>query len=90
MWDGVEEKFRKKLAMWKRQHIAKGGRLTLIRNTPSNLPIYLMSLVRMPRGVSTRLEKITKGFPLGEQCFRKEDPSDKLEAGLLKQSKKGV
>ena len=58
VWDGVEEKFRRKLAMWKRHHISKGGRLTLIRSTLSNLPIYLMSLLRMPRGVSSRLEKI--------------------------------
>ena len=25
VWDGVEERFRKKLASWKRQHISKGG-----------------------------------------------------------------
>ncbi|RVX14113.1 LINE-1 reverse transcriptase-like [Vitis vinifera] len=28
-WDGIEERFRKKLAMWKRQYISKGGRITL-------------------------------------------------------------
>ena len=44
VWDGVEERFRRKLANWKRQYISKGGRLTLIRNTLSNLPIYIMSL----------------------------------------------
>ena len=31
VWDGVEEWFRKRLAMWKRQYTSKGGRLTLIR-----------------------------------------------------------
>ena len=30
VWDGVKERFRKRLAMWKRQYISKGGRLTLI------------------------------------------------------------
>ena len=30
VWDGVEQRFRKKLALWKRQYISKGGRLTLI------------------------------------------------------------
>ena len=44
VWDGVEERFRRKLANWKRQYISKGGRLTLIRNTLSNLPIYIMPL----------------------------------------------
>ena len=30
VWDGVEERFRKRLAMWKRQYLSKGGRATLI------------------------------------------------------------
>ena len=30
VWDGVEERFRKKLTLWKRQFISNGGRLTLI------------------------------------------------------------
>ena len=58
VWDGVEERFRKQLALWKRQYISKGGRLTLIKSTLSNLPIYTMSLYRMPIGVKLRLEKI--------------------------------
>ena len=44
VWDGVEERFRRKVAIWKRQYISKEGRLTLIRSTLSNLPVYLLSL----------------------------------------------
>ena len=33
VWDVVEEWFRKRLAMWKRRYISKGGRLTLIQST---------------------------------------------------------
>ncbi|KAJ9671012.1 hypothetical protein PVL29_027135 [Vitis rotundifolia] len=29
-WDGVDGRFRKRLTMWKRQYISKGGRITLI------------------------------------------------------------
>ena len=36
-WDRVEERFRKRLIMWERQYISKGGRLTLICNTLSSL-----------------------------------------------------
>ncbi|RVW27976.1 hypothetical protein CK203_094127 [Vitis vinifera] len=32
MWDGVEERVRRRLALWKRQYISKGGRVTLIKN----------------------------------------------------------
>ena len=49
--DGVKERFRRRLAMWKRQYISKGGRVTLIRSTLSNLPIYFMSLLRLPSSI---------------------------------------
>ena len=58
VWDGVEERFLRRLAMWKRQYLSKGGRATLIRSTLSNLPIYLMSFLRLPSLVSRRLEQI--------------------------------
>ena len=58
VWDGVEERMRKSLALWKRQFISKGGRITLIRSTLASMPIYLMSLMRIPRVVRLRLEKI--------------------------------
>ena len=44
VWDGVEERFRKRLAIWKSQYISKGGRLTLIRSTLSYLLIYTSCL----------------------------------------------
>ena len=62
VWDGVEERFRKKLTLWKRQHISKGGRMTLIKRTLSNLPIYIMSLYKLSKGVKIRLDKIQRDF----------------------------
>ena len=64
-WDGIEERFRKRLAMWKRQYISKGGRITLIRSTLSNLPIYFMSIFQLPRAARMRLEQIQKDFLWG-------------------------
>ena len=51
VWDGVEERFRKRLFMWKRQYISKEGRVTLPRSTLSCLSIYFMFLFCMPRVV---------------------------------------
>ncbi|RVX16052.1 putative ribonuclease H protein [Vitis vinifera] len=65
VWDGVEERFRRRLSMWKRQYLSKGGRATLIRSTLSNLPIYLMSLLCLPSSVRRRLEKIQRDFLWG-------------------------
>ena len=65
MWDTIEERFRRRLASWKRQYISKGGRVTLIKSTLSNLPIYFMSLFRIPSLVCKRLEKIQRDFLWG-------------------------
>ena len=62
VWDSIEERFRKRLSFWKRQYISKGGRLTFIRSTLSSLPIYFLSLFRMPKIVCSRLEKIQRDF----------------------------
>ena len=55
-WDAMEKRYHKRLAMRKKQYISKGGKLTLIQNTLSSLPICFISLFRMPRIVSLRLE----------------------------------
>ena len=58
VWDGVEKSFRKTLAMWKKQYISKGERLTSIWSTLFSMPIHFMSLFCMPRQVRLWLEKI--------------------------------
>ena len=73
VWDSVEERFRKRLASWKIQYISKGGRVTLIRSTLSSLPIYHLSLFRMPQKVCARLERIQRQFIWGG---RGEQPCD--------------
>ena len=60
VWDSVEERFRNRLTSWKMQYISKGGRITLIHNTLSSLPIYHLSLFRMPQKICTRLERIQR------------------------------
>ena len=58
MWDGVEERMRRKLALWKRQYISKGGRITPIKSMMTDMPLYQLSLFRMPKIVARRLEKL--------------------------------
>ena len=47
IWDSIEEKMHKRLALWKRNFISKDGRITLIKSTLASLPLYQMSLIRM-------------------------------------------
>ena len=66
VWDVIEETFKRKLATWKKQYLSKEDRLTLIKSTLSNLPIYFMSLFVIPRKVRLRLEKIQREFLWGD------------------------
>ena len=62
VWEGVEERVRRRLALWKRQYNSKGGRITLIKSTMASMPLYQMSLFRMPKTVARRLEKLQRDF----------------------------
>ncbi|RVW47057.1 putative ribonuclease H protein [Vitis vinifera] len=65
MWDGVEERVRRRLALWKRQYISKGGRIIFVKSTLASMPIYQMSIFRMPKSVAKRLEKAQRDFLWG-------------------------
>ncbi|RVW48373.1 hypothetical protein CK203_069542 [Vitis vinifera] len=60
--------FSKRLAMWKR-HISKGGRLTLIQSTLSNMSIYSMSSFYILRTIMLRLEQIQRDFLWGGEAL---------------------
>ena len=64
-WDWVKDKVRRRLALWKRQYISKGERITLIMSTMASMPMYQMSLFRMPKSVARRLEKLQRDFLWG-------------------------
>lgn len=61
-WQPVVEKFKKKLALWKRMFLSFAGRLTLIRSMMSNLPVYFLSLFKMPVGVARSIDTIQSNF----------------------------
>ena len=62
-WGGRESEER--LALWKRQYISKDGRIILIKSTMISVPIYQMSLFRMPKVVVRRLEKLQRDLLWG-------------------------
>ena len=52
IWNGVLDKMEKRLAGWKRLYLSKGGRLTLIKSTLSNIPTYFLSLFPISTAVA--------------------------------------
>ncbi|KAF5470013.1 hypothetical protein F2P56_010566, partial [Juglans regia] len=70
IWNDVVERVEHRLAAWKRLYLSKGGRLTLIKSTLSNLPTYFLSLFPLPTKVANRIEKLQRDFlwsGLGEE-----------------------
>ena len=52
IWDGIVEKIESWLASWKMMYLSKGGRVTHIKSTLSNLPTYFLSLFPPTAGVA--------------------------------------
>lgn len=64
-WRPVIEKMKARLASWKRKLLSFGGRLTLIKSSLSNLPVYYLSLFKLPQSVAKEFESIQVAFLWG-------------------------
>ena len=60
IWNPIIEKLERRLGGWKRLYLSKGGKLTLIKSTLSNLLTYFLSLFHLPADVAYRLEKFNE------------------------------
>ncbi|KAF5931642.1 hypothetical protein HYC85_027813 [Camellia sinensis] len=67
-WDPVVAKFQKKLSSWKRRLLSFAGRLTLIKSALSNLPLYFLSIFKMPKGIVKAISKIQANFLWGSSA----------------------
>jgi hypothetical protein len=65
IWDDVVGKIERRLASWQQMYLSKGGRVTLIKSTLSNLPTYFLSLFPIPSNVASRIEKLHRDFLWG-------------------------
>ncbi|GKV46774.1 hypothetical protein SLEP1_g53743 [Rubroshorea leprosula] len=65
MWQPMVESVRKKLASWKGRYLSMGGRITLINSVLSSLPVFLMSVYVIPKGIIHSIDKLRKSFLWG-------------------------
>ena len=65
IWNPILEKMERRLAGWKHLYLSKGGSVTLIKSTLSNLPTYFLSLFPIPASVANRIERLQRNFLWG-------------------------
>lgn len=70
-WKPVVDNFKNKLTGWKMRLLSLAGRVTLIKFVLSSLPVYYMSLFRLPRSVAKELDKIQVAFLWGDSDVKK-------------------
>ncbi|KAK1289771.1 hypothetical protein QJS10_CPB18g00723 [Acorus calamus] len=61
-WDPLIERFQRRLAGWKGRLLTYGGRLTLLQAVLSALPLFFLSVFRIPAGVLQRIETMRRRF----------------------------
>lgn len=61
-WQLIMDKIDKRLQSWQHNFLSKGGRLTLLKATLTNLPMYYLSLFEMPTKVADYIEKRFRDF----------------------------
>ncbi|GJX66168.1 RNA-directed DNA polymerase, eukaryota, reverse transcriptase zinc-binding domain protein [Tanacetum coccineum] len=70
-WSDVIEGMRSQLYRWKLKTLSIGGRLTLLKSVLGAIPIYQMSLYKVPMKVLQNMETIRSRFFNGADCTSK-------------------
>ncbi|KAK2637372.1 hypothetical protein Ddye_032164 [Dipteronia dyeriana] len=65
-WTEVLQRLENHLAPWKKSFLNKSGRLVLIKVVMSSIPIYFMSMFKIPVGIAIRVESLQRSFFFGD------------------------
>ena len=57
-WDEIVDKMKARFSKWKMKTLSIGGRLTLLKVVLGSIPIYHMSIFKVPMKVLQRMETI--------------------------------
>ncbi|GJR44480.1 RNA-directed DNA polymerase, eukaryota [Tanacetum coccineum] len=57
-WEDIVDRVRRRLSKWKMKMLSIGGRLTLIKSVLGSMPIFHMSMFKVPTGILRILESI--------------------------------
>ena len=61
-WEPIIEKVQARIAMWKAKFLSIVGRLVLIKFILNNLPLYYLSLFKMPKSMTRKIISVQRSF----------------------------
>jgi hypothetical protein len=62
MFEPMMDKIQKKLAGWKGRLLSFGGKITLIKHVLCSMPIHILSVLNLPKGIHNELNRIFSSF----------------------------
>ncbi|GKC51585.1 RNA-directed DNA polymerase, eukaryota [Tanacetum coccineum] len=71
MWKDMVDRVKRRLSKWKMKMLSIGGRLTLVKSVLGSMPIFHMSLFKVPSGILHTLESIRSHFFNGHDSSSK-------------------
>ncbi|GJZ61623.1 RNA-directed DNA polymerase, eukaryota [Tanacetum coccineum] len=89
-WNEVVDKVISRLSKWKMKSLSIGGRLTLLKSVLGSIPIFHMSIFRVPLSLLNSLESIRNKFFNGNGLRSKKVTWIKWSSVLAAQAKGGL
>lgn len=89
-WLPVVDKVKKKLSSWKRKLLSFAGRLSLIKSALTNIPIYFLSIFKMPKRIIKVITKPQSNFLWGGNETNRKVHLVKWEEVLKSKSQGGL
>ncbi|GKD54724.1 hypothetical protein Tco_1288111 [Tanacetum coccineum] len=89
-WDEIVDKMVDRLSKWKMKTLSMGGRLTLLKAVLGSMPIYHMSIFKVPMKVLQRMESIRSRFFSGVDLNSKKSIWVKWSKVLCSKEKGGL
>ena len=87
-WKSVIDKIKSRLSSWKKRHLSFRGRIVLIKAILLSLPLYYMSIFKMPEYVIKSIESIQARFLWGGSDLKRK--IHLVAWSKLSQSKLGI
>jgi len=89
-WKSIIEKVQKRLKTWKSSCLSRAGRLVLVKSVLNSLPLYYLSLFKVPKKVANDIVRLQRKFLWSGNKEGRYMPLVKWEVVMKHKSKGGL